>query len=85
MKHFDNLIFREKLKNEQQNHEMLSSLETKDREIASLQAVSIVLVSSLDLIRCVYHFQYNMWAILKAIRAGVSLGLGLRLVLSMIS
>ena len=64
---------------------MLSSLETKDREIASLQAVSIVLVSSLDLIQRVYHFQYSMWAILKTIRAGVGLGLGPGLVLSMIS
>ena len=50
---------------------MLSSLETKDREIASLQAVSIVLVSSPDLFRRVYHFQYNTWVILKAICAGV--------------
>ena len=55
---------------------MLSSLETKDREIASLQAVSIVLVSSPDLILCVYHFQYNTWAILKAICAGVGFGPG---------
>ena len=55
---------------------MLSSLETKDREIASLQAVSIVLVSSPDLILCVYHFQYNTWAILKASCAGVGFGPG---------
>jgi len=33
-------IYREKLKSEQKNREFLSSLEMKDRQIASLQSVS---------------------------------------------
>lgn len=33
-------VYREKLKSEQKNHEFLSSLEVKDRQIASLQSVS---------------------------------------------
>ena len=39
--------------------------------------VSMAIVSSPDLIRCVYHFQYNAQeprTILKAIRAGVGFG-----------
>jgi len=35
-------IYREKLKSEQKNREFLSSLEMKDRQIASLQSVSYV-------------------------------------------
>ena len=35
-----------------------------------------ILVSSPDLIRCVYRFPYNARAILKAIRAGVGFGSG---------